>query len=55
MGVVGYHLWHGFWSAFQTLGLNHRRYTPLIKGIGIVYSVGVSLLFALIPIWMYLK
>jgi succinate dehydrogenase / fumarate reductase cytochrome b subunit len=55
MGVVGYHLWHGFWSSFQTLGLNHRRYSSLIKGVGIVYSVGVSLLFALIPIWMYLK
>lgn len=55
MGVVGYHLWHGFWSSFQTLGLSHRRYTPLIKGIGMVYSVGVSVLFALIPIWMYLK
>lgn len=55
MGVVGYHLWHGFWSSFQTLGLNHRRYTPLIKGVGIVYSVGVSVLFALIPVLMYLK
>lgn len=55
MGVVGYHLWHGFWSSFQTLGLNHRRYTPLIKGVGVVYSVGVSVLFALIPILMYLK
>jgi succinate dehydrogenase / fumarate reductase cytochrome b subunit len=55
MAVVGYHLWHGFWSAFQTLGINHPRYTPLIKTVGMVYSVGVSALFALIPIWMYFK
>lgn len=55
MGVVGLHLWHGFWSAFQTLGINHRRYTPLIKGIGVVYSVGVSVGFAIIPILVFLK
>lgn len=54
MWVVGVHLWHGFWSSFQTLGLNHPRYTPLIKGIGVVYSVGISAGFALIPIWIYL-
>jgi succinate dehydrogenase / fumarate reductase cytochrome b subunit len=55
MGVVSYHLWHGFWSSFQTLGLNHRKYTPLIKGLGIAYSVGVPVLFAVIPVWMYIK
>ena len=53
MAVVGYHLWHGFWSAFQTLGLNHRKYTPVIKWIGMGYAILVPLLFALIPVWMY--
>jgi succinate dehydrogenase / fumarate reductase cytochrome b subunit len=55
MVVVGLHLWHGFWSSFQTLGLSHRRYTPLIKGIGYAYSIGVPAGFALIPLWMYFK
>lgn len=54
MVVVGFHLWHGFWSSFQTLGLNHRRYTPFIKTVGMVYAVGVPFLFAVIPVWMYL-
>lgn len=54
MVVVGYHLWHGFWSSFQTLGINHPRYNPLIKAVGMIYSVGISAGFALIPIWMYL-
>ncbi|MBL7826754.1 MAG: succinate dehydrogenase cytochrome b subunit [Saprospiraceae bacterium] len=54
MVVVGLHLWHGFWSAFQTLGLDHRRYTPLIKLVGMVYSIGMAVGFAIIPIWMYL-
>ena len=53
MAVVGYHLWHGFWSAFQTLGLNHRKYTPLIKWVGMAYAILVPLLFAVIPVWMY--
>jgi succinate dehydrogenase / fumarate reductase, cytochrome b subunit len=54
MVVVALHLYHGFQSAFQTLGLNHRKYTPLIKGIGVVYSIAIPLGFAIIPIYMYL-
>jgi len=53
MVVIAFHLWHGFWSSFQTLGLNHRRYTPLIKSLGYIYSIGIPAAFALIPIWMY--
>lgn len=53
MVVVGFHLWHGFWSAFQTLGLEHRKYTPIIKGLGMIYSIGVPLGFAIIPIVSY--
>ncbi len=50
MGVVGFHLYHGFASAFQTLGLSHSKYNKLINGVGIAYSVIVPLAFALIPI-----
>ena len=53
MGVVSFHLWHGFWSAFQTLGLNHTKWTPVIKFIGYAYAIGVPVLFALIPVMMY--
>jgi succinate dehydrogenase / fumarate reductase, cytochrome b subunit len=55
MVVVGWHLWHGFWSSFQTLGLSHTKYTPLIKAVGMGYSVIIPALFALIPVWMYFK
>ena len=48
-----WHLLHGFQSAFQTFGVNHKRYTPIIKTIGVVYSVGISLLFASMPVAMY--
>jgi succinate dehydrogenase / fumarate reductase, cytochrome b subunit len=45
-----WHLLHGFSSAFQTIGWNHKKYTPIIKNLGIGYSVIVCLLFALMPI-----
>ena len=53
-GGLGYHLLHGFGSAFQTLGINHKSYTPLIKSIGVVFSIVVPFIFALIPVVMYL-
>ncbi|MCG8475632.1 MAG: succinate dehydrogenase cytochrome b subunit [Cytophagales bacterium] len=53
MLAMGYHLNHGFQSAFQTLGINHKKYTPAIKKAGTVYSIVVSLGFALLPIIVY--
>lgn len=55
MCVLGFHLWHGFSSAFQTLGLNHLKYNPIIKFVGRAFAVIVPALFALIPIWMFLS
>lgn len=55
MAVVGYHLLHGFQSAFQTLGLNHKKYTPFIQGLGLLVSVGLALGFSAIPIIMFLS
>ena len=45
-----YHLLQGFQSAFQTFGINHRRWTPIVKAIGVIYSVAICLLFASMPI-----
>ena len=52
---VAFHLWHGFVSAFQTLGLNHLKYNGLISFVGKAFSIIVPALFALIPIMMYLS
>jgi succinate dehydrogenase / fumarate reductase cytochrome b subunit len=52
--ALGYHLWHGFRSAFQTLGLNHRKYTPLIKAVGYAFAVIVSATFAAMPLYFFL-
>lgn len=49
MVFLAFHLNHAFQSAFQTLGLNHSKYTPFIKLVGTIYSILVPLGFALIP------
>lgn len=53
MVSLAYHLLHGFQSAFQTLGLNHRKYTPFIKKFGIAFSIIIPVIFAAMPISMY--
>ena len=55
MLILAFHLWHGFASAFQTLGLNHLKYNPIIKFVGRSFAIVVPALFALIPIWMFLS
>ncbi len=53
MIALGFHLWHGFASAFQTLGLNHIKYNPVINFVGKAYSILVPAGFALIPIVIF--
>lgn len=48
-----FHLLHGFQSAFQTLGLNHKKYTPFIQLLGKGFAILVPTLFALIPLYFY--
>jgi succinate dehydrogenase / fumarate reductase cytochrome b subunit len=55
MGVIALHLWHGFQSGFQSLGLNHKKYTPLIRGLGMLISILIPLGFAIIPIVFFAK
>jgi succinate dehydrogenase / fumarate reductase cytochrome b subunit len=50
-----WHLLHGFKSAFQSLGLNHKRYNGLIAFCGTAFSIIVPALFALMPVSMYFK
>lgn len=51
--ALGYHLLHGFPSAFQSLGLNHKKYTPIIKALGTAYSIIVPGLFAVIALALF--
>ncbi len=53
--ILGFHLNHAFQSAFQSLGLNHSKYTPFIKAIGTIYSIIVPLGFIVIPVYFLLS
>ncbi|MTG97536.1 MULTISPECIES: succinate dehydrogenase cytochrome b subunit [Myroides] len=53
MIVLGFHLSHGFASAFQSLGINNPRYNGVVKGIGYLFAYLVPALFAIIPLYIY--
>lgn len=50
---LGYHLLHGFQSAFQSMGWNHPKYTPGIKSVGTFLSIVIPAVFAAMPIAFY--
>lgn len=53
--ALAYHLLHGFQSAFQTLGLNHQKYTPAIRFIGFAFAIVIPAAYAAIPLIMFIK
>lgn len=53
--LLGLHLSHGFASAFQSVGVNHRIYTPVIKIVGKAYFICIAIGFAAIAIYFYFK
>ncbi|MEE9495550.1 MAG: succinate dehydrogenase cytochrome b subunit [Desulfobacterales bacterium] len=54
MIVAAIHVSHGLWSACQTLGANHPKYTPFIRGASIVFSLIVGIGFGFIPVYVSL-
>ena len=53
--ALAYHLMHGIQSGFQSLGVSHSKYTPLIKIVGYGFAVVIPFLFAVQPMYMLLK
>lgn len=54
MLLLGTHLRHGFWSAFQSLGATSPRFLPLINAVGLIFALLVAVGFVLLPIYLYL-
>jgi len=54
MLMVGFHLWHGVASSFQSLGINGPRFTPAIRKIGKISAVLIAGGFIAIAIWVFL-
>jgi succinate dehydrogenase / fumarate reductase, cytochrome b subunit len=48
--ILGYHLHHGFQSAFQTLGLRNKKYTPFLDAVAFLVWFVIPFAFATIPV-----
>jgi len=55
MVIVALHLSHGFWSLFQTFGLNHPQHMPLIMKLGLVLTLVFGIGFGVLPIYLLIK
>jgi len=53
MIVVAFHIRHGFWSAFQTIGANHPKYMPAIMVLSVIFSLIFGFGFGLLPIYLW--
>jgi succinate dehydrogenase / fumarate reductase cytochrome b subunit len=50
---LAYHLLHGFYSAFKTIGVYNKRYLILIRWTGYAFAIIVSFVFAMMPVSFY--
>jgi succinate dehydrogenase / fumarate reductase, cytochrome b subunit len=50
---LAWHLLHGFQSSFRTLGLSNKKYIAIVQTLGVLFSIVVPLLFALMPVSIY--
>ncbi len=53
--LLGFHLSHGFWSAFHTLGWNNENWMNRLQIIGKVYAVIIAVGFSVIPLYFFIK
>jgi len=53
MVLLGFHLRHAIWSAFQSLGAHHPRWTPVIYTLGGILAIILAVGFLFLPIWIY--
>lgn len=55
MILLGVHLRHGFWSAFQSLGVMNKKYTPVVYTVGVAFAILMALGFLAMPVWIFFK
>lgn len=54
MIVLGVHVSHGVWSAFQSLGIDGERFTRFAQGFGYVFAFVMAIGFVFLPVWIYI-
>lgn len=53
MILLGLHLRHGIWSAFQSLGTMNPRLTPLVYTIGVILAILIAVGFFVLPLYIF--
>jgi succinate dehydrogenase / fumarate reductase, cytochrome b subunit len=53
VSLLGFHVGHGFWSAFQSLGLYHKRHSPCLRKVAKAFGLIIALGYAALPLWSY--
>ena len=48
--AIYYHVSHGFWSAFQTIGLTNSLWIPRLQCLAKIYAVVIFLVYAAVPV-----
>ena len=51
--ALGLHLHHAFWSSFQTLGWNNKKWRRRLEVIGNIYAYVIAIGFSIIPLYFY--
>jgi succinate dehydrogenase / fumarate reductase cytochrome b subunit len=54
MILLGFHVSHGVWSAFQSLGISGRRFTKFAQAFGYLFAVIMGVGFLFLPIWIFI-
>jgi succinate dehydrogenase / fumarate reductase, cytochrome b subunit len=50
MVLLGFHIRHGAWSMFQSVGINHPRHTPILKKAALVLAIIIVAGYISIPV-----
>ena len=50
MILLGFHIRHGAWSMFQSIGFNHPRHTPILKKAAAVFAIVITAGYISIPL-----
>ena len=53
IALLGYHLRHGFQSAFQTFGIKHKKYTLYIEAVGFIFWFLIPLAYISMPVYFF--
>ena len=51
--LLGLHLAHGFWSAFQSIGLSNRNWISRLEKVAYIYAFIIAVGFAIIPLYLH--